>query len=40
VEKVLGELESLGKPRIEVLNKIDLLCIAASMRATWCGSER
>jgi GTP-binding protein HflX len=25
VEKVLGELESLGKPRIEVLNKIDLL---------------
>jgi GTP-binding protein HflX len=25
VEKVLDELESLGKPRIEVLNKIDLL---------------
>ena len=25
VERVLGELESLGKPRIEVLNKIDLL---------------
>ena len=25
VEKVLGELESLHKPRIEVLNKIDLL---------------
>jgi GTP-binding protein HflX len=25
VEKVLGELESLRKPRIEVLNKIDLL---------------
>jgi len=25
VEKVLGELDSLGKPRIEVLNKIDLL---------------
>jgi GTP-binding protein HflX len=25
VEKVLGELESLAKPRIEVLNKIDLL---------------
>jgi GTP-binding protein HflX len=25
VEKVLGELETLGKPRIEVLNKIDLL---------------
>jgi GTP-binding protein HflX len=25
VEKVLGELESLGKPRIEVMNKIDLL---------------
>jgi GTPase len=25
VEKVLGELESLGKPRIEVLNKVDLL---------------
>jgi GTPase len=25
VEKVLGELGSLGKPRIEVLNKIDLL---------------
>ncbi|MGD0940042.1 MAG: GTPase HflX [Terracidiphilus sp.] len=25
VEQVLGELESLGKPRIEVLNKIDLL---------------
>ena len=25
VEKVLGELEALGKPRIEVLNKIDLL---------------
>jgi GTP-binding protein HflX len=25
VEKVLGELESLGKPRLEVLNKIDLL---------------
>jgi GTP-binding protein HflX len=25
VEKVLGELESLDKPRIEVLNKIDLL---------------
>ena len=25
VEKVLGELESLTKPRIEVLNKIDLL---------------
>jgi GTP-binding protein HflX len=25
VEKVLAELESLGKPRIEVLNKIDLL---------------
>jgi GTP-binding protein HflX len=24
VEKVLGELESLAKPRIEVLNKIDL----------------
>jgi GTP-binding protein HflX len=25
VEKVLGELESLSKPRVEVLNKIDLL---------------
>ena len=25
VEKVLGELESLAKPRIDVLNKIDLL---------------
>ena len=25
VERVLGELDSLGKPRIEVLNKIDLL---------------
>jgi GTP-binding protein HflX len=25
VEKVLGELESMSKPRIEVLNKIDLL---------------
>jgi GTP-binding protein HflX len=25
VEKVLGELDSLSKPRIEVLNKIDLL---------------
>ena len=25
VEKVLGELESLDKPRVEVLNKIDLL---------------
>jgi GTPase len=25
VEKVLGELESLAKPRIEVMNKIDLL---------------
>jgi GTP-binding protein HflX len=25
VEKVLGELEALGKPRIDVLNKIDLL---------------
>jgi GTPase len=25
VEKVLGELEVLGKPRIEVLNKVDLL---------------
>jgi GTP-binding protein HflX len=25
VEKVLGELEALGKPRIEVLNKTDLL---------------
>ncbi|MGA3134891.1 MAG: GTPase HflX [Terracidiphilus sp.] len=25
VEKVLGELESLDKPRIEVLNKVDLL---------------
>jgi GTP-binding protein HflX len=25
VEKVLGELEVLGKPRIEVLNKLDLL---------------
>ena len=25
MEKVLGELDSLGKPRIEVLNKIDLL---------------
>jgi GTP-binding protein HflX len=25
VERVLGDLESLGKPRIEVLNKIDLL---------------
>jgi GTPase len=25
VEKVLGELEALDKPRIEVLNKIDLL---------------
>ena len=25
VEKVLGELQALGKPRIEVLNKIDLL---------------
>jgi GTP-binding protein HflX len=25
VEKVLGELDSLGKPRIEVLNKVDLL---------------
>lgn len=25
VEKVLGELEALGKPRVEVLNKIDLL---------------
>ncbi len=25
VEKVLGELEALNKPRVEVLNKIDLL---------------
>jgi GTPase len=25
VEKVLGELDALGKPRIEVMNKIDLL---------------
>jgi GTP-binding protein HflX len=25
VEKVLGELDALGKPRIEVLNKIDLV---------------
>jgi GTP-binding protein HflX len=25
VEKVLGELDSLAKPRIEVLNKVDLL---------------
>lgn len=25
VEKVLGELEALGKPRIEVMNKVDLL---------------
>jgi GTP-binding protein HflX len=25
VEKVLGELDSLAKPRLEVLNKIDLL---------------
>ena len=25
VEKVLGELDSLSKPRIEVMNKIDLL---------------
>lgn len=25
VEKVLGELDALGKPRIEVLNKVDLL---------------
>ena len=25
VEKVLGELDSLSKPRIEVINKIDLL---------------
>lgn len=29
VEKVLGELEALAKPRIEVLNKIDLLDEAA-----------
>jgi GTP-binding protein HflX len=28
VEKVLGELDSLSKPRIEVLNKIDLLAEA------------
>ena len=26
VEKVLGELDVLNKPRLEVLNKIDLLC--------------
>jgi GTP-binding protein HflX len=32
VEKVLGELETLTKPRIEVLNKIDLLD-AAERRA-------
>jgi len=32
VEKVLGELEALSKPRIEVLNKIDLL--DATQRAT------
>jgi GTP-binding protein HflX len=28
VEKVLGELDALKKPRIEVLNKIDLVCSA------------
>jgi GTP-binding protein HflX len=42
VEKVLGELGVLSKPRIEVLNKIDLLpeteraCLLASLPA--CGS--
>ena len=36
VEKVLGELDALAKPRIEVLNKIDLLdprSVKASRRA-------
>ena len=51
VEKVLGELEVLHKPRIEVLNKIDLLpqeqrealalsgAVAVSAREGW-GIER
>ncbi len=38
VEKVLGELDSLGKPRIEVLNKIDLL--AAAEREGLLGRAR
>jgi GTP-binding protein HflX len=33
VEKVLGELDSLAKPRIEVFNKIDLL--PADERVAW-----
>ncbi len=32
VEKVLGELDVLGKPRIEVLNKLDLLPAAEQAR--------
>ncbi len=39
VEKVLGELESLGKPRIEVLNKIDLLGEHERQRAAGARSE-
>jgi GTP-binding protein HflX len=46
VEKVLGELESLDKPRIEVLNKIDLLgeherdgLLARSKNAGGVGAE-
>jgi len=45
VEKVLGELDSLAKPRIEVLNKIDLLdaheredCLSARRcRSAWAN---
>ena len=37
VEKVLGELDALGKPRIEVLNKIDLL--ERGRASAWAWNE-
>jgi GTP-binding protein HflX len=44
VEKVLGELESLSKPRIEVLNKIDLLpedeCAALLARTNFSPKDK
>ena len=42
VEKVLGELEALDKPRIEVLNKIDLLPAHERLGLAgrnWAGGE-
>ncbi len=45
VEKVLGELDVLGKPRLDVMNKLDLLgeperALIEILPQTWCTSAK